>query len=60
MFYLLTSPTEKGGSRGREGGGGKVSPGFIMLMNPGPFTPVYLWGWHVGGFDEPPSAKGEF
>ena len=30
-------------------GGGKVSPGVITLMNPGPYRPLYLWGWHVGG-----------
>ena len=30
-------------------GGGKVSPGVITLMNPGPYWPLYLWGPHVGG-----------
>jgi hypothetical protein len=25
-------------------GGGKVSPGVISLMNPGPYRPLYLWG----------------
>ena len=30
-------------------GGGKVSPGVISLMNPGPYWPLYLWGLHVGG-----------
>ena len=29
-------------------GGGKGSPGVITLMNPGPYRPLYLWGWHVG------------
>jgi hypothetical protein len=43
-----TSPTEKGGSMCREGGG-KGSPGVIKLMYPGPYRPLYLWGWHVGG-----------
>jgi hypothetical protein len=34
----------------REGGGGsKVSPGVIKLMNPGPYRPLYLWGPLVGG-----------
>ena len=42
-----TSPTEKGGSMCREGGG-KGSPGVITLMNPGPYWPLYLWGWLVG------------
>ena len=43
-----TSPTEKGGSMCREGGG-KGSPGVITsLMNPGPYRPLYLWGWLVG------------
>jgi len=32
--------------------GGKGSPGVILsvitLMNPGPYRPLYLWGWHVG------------
>ena len=32
----------------REGGGGKLSPGVISLMNPGPYWPLYLWGLHVG------------
>jgi hypothetical protein len=27
--------------------GGKGSPGVITLMNPGPYRPLYLWGWHV-------------
>ena len=42
-------------------GGGKVSPGVINLMNPGPYRPLYLWGFHVGGDQrtEPPPAKGE-
>ena len=31
------------------GGGGKGSPGVITLMNPGPYRPLYLWGWLVGG-----------
>ena len=31
-----------------------------MLMNPGPYWPLYLWGPHVGGIDEPPPAKGDF
>jgi hypothetical protein len=26
----------------------------IMLMNPGPYWPLYLWGWRVGGINEPP------
>jgi len=43
-----TSPTEKGGSMCREGGG-KGSPGVITLMNPGPYRPLYLWGFLVGG-----------
>jgi hypothetical protein len=43
-----TSPTEKGGSMCREGGG-KGSPGVITLMNPGPYRPLYLWGLLVGG-----------
>jgi len=43
-----TSPTEKGGSMCREGGG-KGSPGVITLMNPGPYWPLYLWGFHLGG-----------
>ena len=30
-------------------GGGKVSPGVITLMNPGPYRPLYLWGLLVGG-----------
>jgi hypothetical protein len=30
-------------------GGGKGSPGVITLMNPGPYRPLYLWGWLVGG-----------
>ncbi len=31
-------------------------------MNPGPYWPLSLWGFHlpVGGVNEPPSAKGEF
>ena len=29
-------------------GGGKVSPGVISQMNPGPYWPLYLWGWLVG------------
>jgi hypothetical protein len=29
-------------------GGGKVSPGVIKLMNPGPYRPLYLWGPLVG------------
>ena len=41
----------------REGGGrsiiqwagGKGSPGVITLMNPGPYWPLYLWGFLVGG-----------
>ena len=36
-----------------------VSPGVISQMNPGPYRPLYLWGWRVGGA-KPPSAKGEF
>ena len=32
------------------GRGGKVSPGVISPMNPGPYRPLYLWGLHVGGF----------
>ena len=28
--------------------GGKVSPGVISLMNPGPYWPLYVWGLHVG------------
>ena len=61
MDYLPTSPTEKGGSRCREGGGkptnthktqlagGKVSPGVISPMNPGPYRPLCVGGLHVGG-----------
>ena len=30
-------------------GWGKGSPGVITLMNPGPYRPLYLWGWLVGG-----------
>ena len=30
-------------------GGGKGSPGVITLMNPGPYWPLYLWGFHLGG-----------
>ena len=30
-------------------GGGKGSPGVITLMYPGPYRPLYLWGWLVGG-----------
>ena len=47
-------------------GGGKGSPGVITLMNPGPYRPLYLWGWQAGtvarsgGVNEPPPAKGEF
>jgi hypothetical protein len=42
-------------------GGGEGSPGVISLMYPGPYRPLYLWGWLVaGGFNEPPSAKGGF
>ena len=37
-----------------------MSPGVITLMNPGPYRPLYLWGWLVGGVNEPPSAKEEF
>ena len=29
-------------------GGGKGSPGVITLMNPGPYRPLYLWGFLVG------------
>ena len=25
-----------------------MSPGVISQMNPGPYWPLYLWGWHVG------------
>ena len=25
-----------------------MSPGVISLMNPGPYWPLYLWGWLVG------------
>ena len=40
-------------------GGGKGSPGVIKLMYPGPYRPLYLWGWLVGGVQRgPPSAKG--
>ena len=40
--------------------GGKVSPGVISLMNPGPYWPLYLWGpVRRGVANEPPSAKGE-
>ncbi len=39
--------------------GGKGSPGVISLMNPGPYWPLYLWGWHVGGVQRTAaSAKG--
>ena len=31
------------------GGGGKVSPGVISLMYPGPYWLLYLWGLLVGG-----------
>jgi hypothetical protein len=34
--------------------------GVIKLMNPGPYRPLYLWGWLVGGINEPPPAKGGF
>jgi hypothetical protein len=30
-------------------GGGKGSPGVITLMNPGPYRPLYLWGFLLGG-----------
>jgi hypothetical protein len=30
-------------------GGGKGSPGVITLMNPGPYWPLYLWGFLLGG-----------
>ena len=30
------------------GGGGNLSPGVISQMNPGPYRPLYLWGWRVG------------
>ena len=46
-FYLPNIPYGKGGFDG-SGGGGKLSPGVITLMNPGPYWPLYLWGWHVG------------
>ena len=57
--YLPTSPSEKGGSRCREGGG-KVSPGVISQMNPGPYRPLCVGGPLVGGVNEPPLARGEF
>ena len=43
-------------------GEGKVSPGVISQMNPGPYIwPLYLRGLPFpGGFNEPPPAKGEF
>ena len=44
-------------------GWGKVSPGVILLMNPGPYWPLYLWGWAVARREvanEPPPAKGGF
>ena len=43
--------------------GGKGSPGVITLMNPGPYWPLYLWGFHLGGVqasNDPPPAKGGF
>ena len=27
-----------------------MSPGVISLMNPGPYRPLCVGGWHVGGF----------
>jgi hypothetical protein len=43
--------------------GGKVSPGVISQMNPGPYRPLYLWGmlwgWHVeGGSTNRPLPRG--
>ena len=48
-FYLPNFPYGKGGFDVSGGGGGKVSPGVIILMNPGPYRPFYLWGPLVGG-----------
>jgi len=59
VFYNLpTFPYGKGGFD-VSGGGGKVSPGVISLMYPGPYWLLYLWGLLEGG-DQPPSAKGGF
>jgi hypothetical protein len=39
-------------------GGGKVSPGVITLMNPGPYRPLYLWGFLVGGVQRSALCQG--
>ena len=61
MFYNLPNiPYGKGGFDG-SGGGGKVSPGVIRSMNPGPYRPLYLWGPLVGGLQtNRPLPMGEF
>ena len=55
-------PVSKSGKPRGKKNDTQVSPGVISQMNPGPYWPLYLWGWHVhvGGDNEPPSAKGEF
>jgi hypothetical protein len=39
-------------------GGGKGSPGVITLMYPGPYRPLYLWGWLVGGVQRTALCQG--
>ena len=62
-FYLPNIPYGKGGFDGSGGAGGKLSPGVITLMNPGPYWPLYLWGLLVGGVQRAtnrPLPKGGF
>ena len=30
----------------------------ISQMNPGPYRPLYLWGWHVGGIKRTALCQG--
>ena len=59
-FYFPNIPYGKGGFDGSGGGGGKLSPGVISLMNPGPYWPLYLWGWLVGGDQRTALCQGGF
>jgi hypothetical protein len=57
---VILPPDFPYGKGGFEVSGGGSGPG-IILMNPGPYRPLYVWGWHVRGVtNEPPLAWGEF